>query len=665
MEWEDKEGIHEDDDFYAEDEEEDEIVAELDVYFANTLSDRLYLFQYPMRNLSFSTTSATAPTSLRPTEGRFKPLSKQFELTVAFPTVHSAYYNQERGEFYGSEGAVETVYDVKKKDSEKKKQYLETQTLSSSVLPTEAKYMVGVIRDGELHLTPISAPIQFRPSFRYIDKITEKEKAAAKRIAKEEDVEDGVDTGEDTGRVVQVSVSKEKADARKAAAQREARAMDDEQWQPLTLQHEDHMQSESLRDQLFATNKEPLLSETTKGGYLDSIDGKPPTAILDERVVIGRGIPLNDMKMLPFKKQVMALLLNAVTVTYTQVLENLGANRTEKEIIDALEEYGMLVNGVWIGKSELYYMGRPRDARDVLLEMFAKKKSVTRIEFVEGTKLPMQMATNMISEIAQWEKGTGWTVKCASEDHFVDSFPDIAKRQKERVTANAQSALTRMQPPAVTPGKPVKAEKGGAAAPIKAPAGKVKLESSKATTAVSSSFTLAGSSSTDEPEVGGSTSGGRSVSAAERGLSGMYIIQGETKEEQLTALVRDVFSTHGIVSRTYVQSVIKSRQIDTSKGNLLTVGVTEDQVDAVLAKECLRLRSDYVLKKVRNIPVDEFRPAIIELFTQLTIVKRSDVNKAVMTKLKKDIPAGVYTKIMKEFANNKGQSWTLKSSPAP
>ncbi|XP_020608719.1 DNA-directed RNA polymerase III subunit RPC5-like [Orbicella faveolata] len=75
----------------AEDEEEDPVVAEVDVYLAQTLANKLYLFQYPVR-------PGDIPYDNIPHIGaRIKPEQQKVELELSINT-NSANYYAPRGE---------------------------------------------------------------------------------------------------------------------------------------------------------------------------------------------------------------------------------------------------------------------------------------------------------------------------------------------------------------------------------------------------------------------------------------------------------------------------------------------------------------------------------------------------------------------------------------
>ncbi|CAO3625376.1 unnamed protein product [Mucor hiemalis] len=145
------------------------------------------------------------------------------ELDLPLDT-RSPHYSTERGEDFAmglNDKTIKTAYDRRMEEHEeelsmghsykapkkKEEELLDRMTLTSVEVPIQTKYVVGVIRDEELHLTPINTTVQLRPGFKYIDKIDEKWKAANKRIQdveKQEEKKKGVDAN--TAQTVQVSV---------------------------------------------------------------------------------------------------------------------------------------------------------------------------------------------------------------------------------------------------------------------------------------------------------------------------------------------------------------------------------------------------------------------------------------------------------------------------
>jgi hypothetical protein len=134
----------------------DEIVAEYPIYLTNELSKYLYLFQYPMRSVPFS--SKTGPTA-----ARIKPFSRRVELDMPLDT-RSTHYSTERGEDFAmglNDKTIKTAYDRRMEEHEdelmghrnqskkKEEELLDKMTLTSIDVPSQTNYVVGVIRDSK------------------------------------------------------------------------------------------------------------------------------------------------------------------------------------------------------------------------------------------------------------------------------------------------------------------------------------------------------------------------------------------------------------------------------------------------------------------------------------------------------------------------------------
>jgi hypothetical protein len=243
-------------------EEEDEVLAEYPIYLTNELSKYLYLFQYPMRSTPFNARTG-------PTAARLKPNAKMVELDLPLDT-RSAFYSTERGEDFAmglNDKTIKTAYDRRMEEHEeelngyyskaskkKDEELLDKMTLTSTQVPTQTKYAIGVIRDRmcicimsveptntpffleELHLTPIRTTVQLRPGFKYIDKIDEKWKAANKRIQDVEKQEEKKKTTEPgQAQTVQVSVKNAEREGgiRKNIYSLSVKNAEEEEWQPV------------------------------------------------------------------------------------------------------------------------------------------------------------------------------------------------------------------------------------------------------------------------------------------------------------------------------------------------------------------------------------------------------------------------------------------------
>ncbi|KAL7320917.1 hypothetical protein PS15m_000754 [Mucor circinelloides] len=272
----------------SEEEEQDEILAEYPIYLTTELSKYLYMFQYPMRSTPF--TSKTGPSA-----ARLKPRSKKVELDLPLDT-RSTHYSTERGEDFAmglNDKTIKTAYDRRMEEHEeelsmghsykapkKEEELLDKMTMTSIDVPSQTKYVIGVIRDEELHLTPINTTIQLRPGFKYIDKIDEKWKAANKRIQDVEKLEEKKrGTDPNTAQTLQVSVknTEREGNMRKNLYSMAVRNAEEEDWQPIVYYDENSLQAEKVSEKLYATSKEPLNCITTNADYLDQLSGQKAT----------------------------------------------------------------------------------------------------------------------------------------------------------------------------------------------------------------------------------------------------------------------------------------------------------------------------------------------------------------------------------------------------
>jgi DNA-directed RNA polymerase-3 subunit RPC5 len=138
-------------------EVEDEVLAEYPIYLTNELSKYLYLFQYPMRSTPFTNKNG-------PNGARLKPKAKMVELDLPLDT-RSTMYSTERGEDFAmglNDKTIKTAYDRRMEEHEeelslgynksakknKDEELLDKMTLTSVEVPSQTKYVVGVIRDG-------------------------------------------------------------------------------------------------------------------------------------------------------------------------------------------------------------------------------------------------------------------------------------------------------------------------------------------------------------------------------------------------------------------------------------------------------------------------------------------------------------------------------------
>ncbi|KAI8341472.1 DNA-directed RNA polymerase III subunit Rpc5 [Chlamydoabsidia padenii] len=262
------------------DENDDPVVAEFPVYFSTTLCSKLYLLQYPMRNTPFGPRQG-------PVAARIKPNAKMVQLDLPLDT-RSAYYSTERGEDFAmgmNDKVMKTAYDRRMEEHEDEERFgrnkkqqedelLDKMTLTSTEVPTQTKYLVGVLHNDELHVTPLSTVIQMRPGFSYLDKIDEKFKAANKRIQDVERQEEKKKV-EGTAQTVQVSMkqNEREGNSRRNLYSMAVRNADEETWKHVVYHDETSPEAEAEYSKLYSSELEELKSSMTQSEFLNHISG--------------------------------------------------------------------------------------------------------------------------------------------------------------------------------------------------------------------------------------------------------------------------------------------------------------------------------------------------------------------------------------------------------
>ena len=193
-------------DDFPSDSDDDPIVHTYDIHVTTTLSPHLYLFQYPVRgsHLPFANSTGSCPIS-----ARIKPDSGAVELDIPINTTR--HYDQEKGRKWGealrkarldrearasttssraaasgkrrrignedgSDDDADSPSHLTFEEARASGRILATQTLGGKIQADNTRYMIGVFRNNQLHLTPLKATVQLRPQFHHIDTATELER---------------------------------------------------------------------------------------------------------------------------------------------------------------------------------------------------------------------------------------------------------------------------------------------------------------------------------------------------------------------------------------------------------------------------------------------------------------------------------------------------------
>ncbi|CAF0804064.1 unnamed protein product [Brachionus calyciflorus] len=165
-------------------EEEDPIVQEIDVYLSKSLDNKIYILQYPIRPQDRTYLNSKFLTA------KLKPKLNKAEIEVELDTTNDN-YSKVKGEQYalnvdGKQTVQTGKLNPKQKQPEQQQQqrYYKSNVMDKQVLTStnatlgqmNRLYHLGLLKDDKLHLTPIQAILQMKPSFDYFDLVEKKTK---------------------------------------------------------------------------------------------------------------------------------------------------------------------------------------------------------------------------------------------------------------------------------------------------------------------------------------------------------------------------------------------------------------------------------------------------------------------------------------------------------
>jgi len=154
---------------------DDRIVSVLPVHVSNNLAPNLQLHQYPLLNRPLDVPPSAAISGKR-IRARLKPTTRRLEVHVPVdprPEVWSAERSKELGAGrMDDDNEKNQVSGSKLKEGEEPR--LSEVRYRSEEIPHVGAYMLGVVRDGTLHLHPLNETHQLRPTLTYLDALNRK-----------------------------------------------------------------------------------------------------------------------------------------------------------------------------------------------------------------------------------------------------------------------------------------------------------------------------------------------------------------------------------------------------------------------------------------------------------------------------------------------------------
>ncbi|KAL7979199.1 hypothetical protein Chor_015223 [Crotalus horridus] len=304
-------------------EEDDPIIQEIDVYLAKSLSEKLYLFQYPIRPASMTYDEVTHLSA------KIKPKQQKVELEMAIDTSNSNYCRS-KGE------QIALNVDGTCTD--------ETNTYSSNI----SRYAAAIYKRGELHLTQLNGILQMRPSFAYLDKADAKYRE--REAANEQKVR--------FSRPESEQARQRRVQSYEFLQKRQA----EEHWVHLHYYGLKDSRSEHERQYLFSQGH-------SMAGNTELI--KSPR---EKPVAPSNMLSMAQLRTLPLADQIKILMKNVKVIAFASLMSLLASGTDPAAVLRSIQQVALLVQGNWVVKRQAFarlkgaFLSRlgPEDVKDFL-----------------------------------------------------------------------------------------------------------------------------------------------------------------------------------------------------------------------------------------------------------------------------------------------------------
>ncbi|KAL3583598.1 hypothetical protein D5086_014659 [Populus alba] len=555
-----------------EEDEDDVVVREIDVYYTPSVdpNTQLYVMQYPLR-------PCWRPYELdeRCKEVRVKPESTEVEVDLSIDDTKNF------------DPDIASRLNMKK------------QTLSSSWSPPPATgYAVGVLIGNKLHLNPIHAVVQLRPSMDYLSSGNSKGKKNAT-------------SGDDSNEGKPLGLPKKQS--KQMSSGNEQKPDVEESWIPLKYHGSKSDLSSRYLQNMVAPESSTIEFAMSPYDYMSSLC----PGISNNNIKLN-GPSRRVLLSLPLEERIKRLFLEGPPIHRFAALRHLIPNDTIEDLLIVLQEYGQLVQGLWVPKTSLLFPNpKPTEkvklaARDYILLLFSKSLVVTPSELNVPMK-PLILKSFLNIFAVERPSFKDWKFKENVDTLFVELYPDIVRKQEQAWEVMGKN--------------------------------------------ISAAFDRAGKSVSKNV-----------ITKPKKTMTD------ETREALRKALPK-VLQTHKVCSFQMICQGL--RQLAISQSTLpkadprIAVAAASgaeappEELQEVISEVATNIHGFYVLKSSPEHPdFDPLRKVVIGLFLARgpnANIKKSEVQAAARLELKREPSNSEYIKVMTDLCESKGSAWLLKS----
>jgi DNA-directed RNA polymerase-3 subunit RPC5 len=360
-------------DVMEEDNFEDYVVREIDVYFSPPVDPdaELYVLQYPLR-------PRWRPYEIdeRCEEVRVKSKTREVEMDLKVE-VESKNYDS-----YASDAVTMAM-----------------QVLSSSWKPIGTTgHVVGVLVGNELHLNQIHSVAQLRPSFKHL----QSKSSQKKNVADEAENKPGTSTDQ-SKEIEEPWIPLKYIDARSNISARYGRKM----------------VAQSANEVPFSLNSHEYISALC-----------PTTS---NHATISNGPSKRELLLLPLEDRIKTLLLEGSPVHKFNALKHI-APESDSDVLSVLQKFAHVIQGLWVPKSGLIYAKEQSKeilARDYILLLFSKSSVISNTQLPQKPELLKYMKEVLKILAVERPSLADWKFKEPCDVSFIKLHQDLVKEQQQ------------------------------------------------------------------------------------------------------------------------------------------------------------------------------------------------------------------------------------------
>ncbi|XP_038985804.1 DNA-directed RNA polymerase III subunit RPC5 isoform X2 [Phoenix dactylifera] len=584
------------------DDGEDTVVREIDVFFTPAPLDEdtcLYVMQYPLR-------PSWRPYELdeRCEEVRVKPKQSKIEVDLSLD-VNSENYDRDVDE----------------------PMRIEKQTLSSSKASFATSYAVGILRGNQLHLNPVHAVVQLRPSMSHIDAGLQGRKHSAKGV------QGSAKSTDEIPEPPKPSVRQGK----KVSEDSNENINDYEPWISLEYHPIDSPFAERYHQKMAAEENNLIQFTMQPSDYVNTLC--PGTSTDKKRT---KGPPRRVLLSMPLEERLKKWLTEGSQVNRFDALMHLAPTNSEKDVLKVLQLHAYLVQGLWVTKSSLLYEGFNALARDRILFLFSTNPVIHSDNLKTLRSAPLK---HILSPLAvERSVFSDWKFKEATDISFLKRYPDIVKEQECAWSSREEQFMDNLR----RFGKNIHMMTKNSLSPnIVKNTGALGRVDPDANRSKEGTMSSAGTTMSSETR--------------ENLPRALFKIFQEKRVRSLNSIVSGLRDL-AISSSSRPRDDAKTKALANAAKNGADAPLPELQ--SVISQVAANIHGLYVLKSMGNPTLDPLRNVVIDLFRGKepnAKLKKQEISKAAEFRLKRNITDSEYNQVVNELCVSSKGAWVLRS----